>query len=173
MQQISSTTVVGEDTKHPQASSNRTTIAHDGAEPSLSGLPAELKNSILELVLPTGTLIYFRAESIATVNGERPRYHFLPMLPPLCQTSQQLRTELPMGRYYTENSFLIGDSMLQPGVLSAFMEAGKSAIKDVERVCVTYNLSGTTTRHRADGPSRWSTVLRRNWRIRQEKAWCC
>lgn len=122
------------------------TSSTDDTRHTLLGLPAEIKNQIFELAMPTGTVVCISAEELPTSNkavgrncsAGKARFRFHPATPALYNTCRRLRTEFPIAAYYTNNNFLVNDSMFCRGLLSAFTAGRKATLKYVSKVRVLH-----------------------------------
>lgn len=102
-------------------------------------LPAEIKNQIFELTMPTNTAICLRVERLPD-DGHKRRYRLLPSLPALYSTCRQLRADFPIAHYYSANTFVISDVMFQPAAMSIFRAARRPAIDNVDKVRVAHTI---------------------------------
>lgn len=112
------------------------------ATTTLTDLPAELRNYIFELNMPSDTAICLCVERLPTLTGKL-HYRFRPSLPALYQTCKQLRIDYPIARYFANNNFFITDAMLnQLKAVSAFVGARKFAADSIRKLRIDHSIMG-------------------------------
>ena len=150
---------------------SHTTLAIQQNSPLLR-LPAELKNYIYELVMPTKDSIALRANYVRlTDDDSSPRfcYRFAPATPPLLAVCREIRNDA-IALYYGSNTLLVTDIMLQQTkALDAFTRARTAALQHVRKVRVVrtsailyiMGISAEKTTHR----SRAAEIISKQTRI--------
>lgn len=98
-------------------------------------LPAEIKNRVFELVIPTNTTVILRAQ--AADDADRKRYIFRPLPLALLLTCRELRAEFTT-MYYATNTFLIFDTMFQPQSLARDVATRLGKASQIRRVKVMH-----------------------------------
>lgn len=112
-------------------------------------LPAELKNRIFELAMPTNTVIAIRAESANSENrlwrleSQVPlraelSYKYRPLAPPLLSVCREFRNDAS-AMYYGSNTWLLWDVALQPKAFEGFVAArGHAALSAIRTARVSH-----------------------------------
>ncbi|KAK5739806.1 hypothetical protein LTR17_005092 [Elasticomyces elasticus] len=120
-----------------------TTPGQDEA-PGLLRITPELRDEIYGLSMPKSSIIHLKAERRAP-GHDASAGHFQPTLPPLYYVCRQLHQEYPLFDYYTNNTFLFTDSIMQAPVLEAFVAARGKIVNAMNSVKVNVKKSFSST----------------------------
>lgn len=99
-------------------------------------LPAELKNQILSMAMPTATTVLLRAEIHSDHTG-RKAFKFHPAVPSVLAACHQLRDD-GLKLYYASNTFFLTDNMLQSKVIEYFEKARGEGADSIRKANVKH-----------------------------------
>lgn len=123
----------------PSSPSTTTTTPSTSA---LVTIPGELRNTILDLILPTNSKVFVFASTNYDIHPHR-HYKYWQFVPSVLQTCHQLRAD-GLARYYSSNTFRFTRRMLDPPLaFDGFLHVRRWGIEHLQRVEITHCVSIT------------------------------